>query len=66
MAQVKYRGTSFEDWYKANYGTAYDKSKGGISQTAGMADADYEIGQQLYNAYLKDLVQYYYIYGKES
>lgn len=54
MAQVKYRGTSFEDWYKANYGTAYDKSKGGISQTAGMADADYEIGQQLYNAYLKD------------
>lgn len=53
---VKYKGTSFEDWYKANYGTEYapNAKTAGISQTAGMSDTDYAIGRKLYDAYLKN------------
>lgn len=48
---VKYRGTSFEEWKKANGYT--DDTSNGIVQKAGMSNADYEIGQKLYNAYLR-------------
>lgn len=48
---VKYRGTSFDAWKKANGYT--DDTSNGIVQKAGMSDADYEIGQKLYNAYLR-------------
>lgn len=53
---VKYKGTSFEDWYKANYGTEYapNAKSAGISQTDGMSDTDYAIGRKLYDAYLKN------------
>ena len=53
---VKYKGTSFEDWYKANYGTEYapNAKSAGISQTEGMSDTDYAIGRKLYDAYLKN------------
>ena len=56
MANVKYKGTNFLDWYKANYnGQEYDpNNKNGISQIEGMSDADYDIGQTLYNAYLRN------------
>lgn len=48
---VKYRGNSFEDWYKANYnGATYDPKKG-FQRGAEMNDADWAIGQSLYNSY---------------
>ena len=50
MANLKYQGNDFEEWFKAHYGTAYD-GKGSISKTEGMSDADYAYGQNLLNMY---------------
>ena len=52
MSKVKYRGTSFDEWKRANGYTA--DTTNGISQLEGMSDADYSIGQKLYNAYIRD------------
>lgn len=53
MSKVKYQGNSFEEWWKAHYGTDYN-GKSGIYKTDSMNDADYSIGQKLYNSYLNE------------
>lgn len=55
MSQTKYKGTSFEEWYKANFGNAYDpNNKWDRSQADGMSDIDHTIGNKLYDAYIKN------------
>jgi hypothetical protein len=55
MSQTKYKGTSFEEWYKANFGNAYDpNNKWDRSQANGMSDIDHTIGNKLYDAYIKN------------
>lgn len=47
--KVKYQGNSFEDWYKTNYGKDWQEG-GTLARADGMSDADWEIGQSLYNS----------------
>lgn len=47
---AKYRGDSFLDWYKSNYGNDYD-SASGSPNFAGLNGVDGAIGQSLYNYY---------------
>jgi hypothetical protein len=47
--KVKYQGNSFEDWYKTNYGKDWQEG-GKLARADGMSDADWEIGQSLYNS----------------
>lgn len=55
MSQTKYKGTSFEEWYKANFGNAYDpNNKWDRSQANEMSDIDHTIGNKLYDAYIKN------------
>lgn len=48
--KAKYQGNSFEDWYKANFGTDYDPSVG-LTRPNGMSETDWAIGQRLYGYY---------------
>jgi hypothetical protein len=55
MSQTKYKGTSFEEWYKANFGNEYaPNNKWDRSQANGMSDTDHTIGNKLYDAYIKN------------
>ena len=44
--------TDFEKWYKQQYGTTYDKSKG-LTRKEGMSDGDWDVGTILHNHYIK-------------
>ena len=60
MANVNYQGNDFKEWWKANYGSDYD-GKSAIYKKDSMNEADYSIGQKLYNSYLnqQDLTNQY-------
>lgn len=59
MANIKYQGTSYEDWYKHHFADPNTRSIDNIKfeapkKTEGMSDADYQIGQALYRSYLEN------------
>lgn len=44
---------SFEDWYKRMFNKEFNKNTDSLTKTDAMSDEDFEVGTNLYNAYLQ-------------